>query len=137
MTKTLATLFGIVYLLMGIAGTVNTRLVGTDGLFAADAAYSIALMVIGAVLLFAALFKQDAARSITFSVGALLALVALSSLLFTPGRGEVLGMFVNSVDHVLNLAIGLTIAGTAYFERSRVSSSLRDMRYLRPVRHAM
>lgn len=134
MTKTLATLFGIVYVLMGIAGLFDTALIGTNGFFAADAAYSIAFMVIGAVLLFAALFRQDSARGITLTMGALLALIGLSGFLIAPERGEMLGMFVNTADHWFNLVVGLILAGVAYADRSERSAASVYRQY---TRHAM
>jgi hypothetical protein len=128
--KVLATILGIGYVLLGITGMFDTSLVGTNGLFAADPAYSIAFMVVGAVLLFAALFRQEASRGIIMTVGTLLALVALGGLLTMPNKGEMLGMLVNTTDHIANLVAGLALAGTAYFAR-RETRGLRATGYLR------
>ena len=139
MTRTLATITGLMYGALGVAGIFDTYLVGVNGIIAADTAYSYALMAIAAALLFAALFPRETTRRATFTIGTLLALIALSGFLIAPERSEMFGMLANSAGHWVNLAAGLLLAGVALLERgtSRSSQSLRDIGYMRPVRHAM
>lgn len=138
MTRTLATIFGLSYGVLGVAGLFNTAVVGTNGLIVADATYSYALLAVAVVLLFAALLRYESARRTALTVGTLLALFALSGFLIAPERGQILGMVVGNVGHWVNLAIGLSLAGVALLERSspRSSQSLRDVGYMRSVRHA-
>ncbi len=138
MTRTLATIIGLMYGALGIAGLFDTAIAGNQGFIAADVAYSYALLAVAAVLLFAALLRREPARRTTLTVGTLLALVALSGFLIAPERGELFGMLVNSAGHWLNLVVGVTLAGIALAERTprRSSQSLRDIGYLRNTRPA-
>lgn len=131
MAKTAATLFGIVYVLMGVLGLFNTGLVGTSGVFAADTLHSLAFVVIGAVLLVGAFVATEKARGINLVVGALLAIVALSGFLIVPDRGVMLGMLMNAAGHWANLIMGAILSGTALLERSG------SRRYAGTMRHAM
>jgi len=127
MAKTLATVLGIVYVAMGVLGFIDTGIVGTAGFFAADALYSAVFVVIGAVLLVGAFLATNRTRGINVTVGALLALIALSGFLMVPDRGEMLGMLVNGADHWLNLLAGLVLLGSGLMERGRVGRLAHSM----------
>src|SRR4051812_8144525 len=145
MTKTLATFLGIVYALMGIAGLFDTTIVGTNGVFAADGAYGLVLVLVGAVLLVGVVTRST--RIAGLAAGTVLAIVALSGFLIAPGKGEMFGMLVNNADHWINLILGVLLAGTALFEGAprsvasanaahRSLSRYAQSRYARHASHA-
>jgi CHASE2 domain-containing sensor protein len=137
MTRTLATLFGLAYAALGVAGLFDTAFIGRNGFISADLTYSYLFLAVSAVLLFAALLRREHARRTVLTVGVVLALVAVIGLAIAP-QGTLFGMLANSAGHLMNLAIGVTLAGIAFAERSvrRESQSLRDIGYLRHARHA-
>lgn len=116
MAKTLAGLFGIVYVVMGVLGFLNTPLVGTDGFFASNALYSIAFLAIGAVLLWGAFYAAAQTRRVNTIVGAVLAVVAIAGFLMVPERGTMLGMLVSGSDHWLNLIAGALLVGSGVMQ---------------------
>lgn len=120
MAKTFAVLFGVVYVLMGIVGFFNTGLVGTAGVFAADALTSSMFVLVGAVLLTGGLASLSRARNMNTMVGAVLVLLSLVGFLMVPDRGEMLGMFVSDSVHWFNLIVGAILFGSGIYER-RVS----------------
>lgn len=136
MTRKLATIAGLAYAALGVAGLFNTAIIGQGGFIAADASYSYAFIAIAVMLLFAALMRRESARRTTLAVGALLAVVALSGFLIAPESGQMFGMLVNNAGHYLNLVVGLSLAGVALLERApqRTSQSLRDIGYMRQGR---
>lgn len=119
MAYTLARIFGVVYIAMGVLGLLNTGLVGTDGFFAADAVTSTLLAVVGAVLLVSTYVAREWTRTVNIVLGAALALVALSGLLVAPERGEVLGMLMSGSLHVLNFFMGALLVASGFVERKR------------------
>lgn len=120
MAKTFATLFGIVYVLMGLVGFFNTGFVGTAGVFAADTLTSAFFVLVGAVLLAGAFAATTRTRGINLIVGTVLALLALIGFLAVPDRGELLGLFVSGSVHWLNLLMGAVLIGSALLERRTV-----------------
>lgn len=119
MAKTFATLFGIVYVLMGAIGFFNTGLVGTAGVFAADGLTSAFFVLVGAALLVGAT-AASRTRNTNTIVGAVLALLAVIGFLAVPDRGELLGMLVSGSVHWFNLIAGAILFGTGVFERRTV-----------------
>lgn len=117
MAKTLAILFGVVYVLMGIVGFFNTGLVGTAGVFAADALTSAMFVLVGAVLLTGGLATLARARNMNTLVGAVLVVLSLIGFLMVPDRGEMLGMFVSDSVHWFNLIVGAVLFGSGVYER--------------------
>ena len=132
MVRTFATLFGVVYAVMGVLGLIGTGLVGVNGVFAADLASSIVLIVAGIALLYGASRTQSAARGMNLAVGMLLILAAIIGFIAVPVRGEVFGLLVNSAGHWANLLVGIVLAGTALLERSGTYDTRRTT-----MRHAM
>ena len=121
MSKTIAILFGLIYVAMGIIGFFDTGLVGPDGFFASNTLYNVVFLVVGAVLLGGAAGRWGATRGTNMIVGAVLALIALTGFLMVPERGEMLGMLVSGSGHWLNLLAGITLIGVSFAERGAVA----------------
>lgn len=105
------------FVLMGLVGFFNTSLVGTAGLFAADALTSAMFVLVGAVLLTGGLATLPRARTMNTLIGSILVLLSLAGFLMVPGRGEMLGMFVSGSVHWLNLIVGAVLLGSGIYER--------------------
>jgi hypothetical protein len=121
MAKTLAILFGIVFLLIGILGFVpgvtnNEMLLG---IFHVNAAHNVVHLLSGAVALWAGMTSLGAAKTYFKVFGIVYALVAV--LGFVQGEGMLLGLISNNVAdtwlHVaiaaVSLIVGFAPAGPA------------------------
>lgn len=114
MAKTLAIVFGAVFVLVGVLGFVDNPLVGSMGLFETDTAHDLVHVVIGAVLLFVAFTAPQKSATWLKIFGVVYLLLAVLGFLMVPEGGELLGLVaMNHADHWLHvgLAIALLIAG--------------------------
>lgn len=115
MAKTLAIVFGIVFVLIGILGWVPNPLVGANGIFLTDHMHDVFHLVTGLVLLIVA-FTVSRQSSLWLKIGGVVyLLMAVVGWLMAPNGGVVLGMTVNMADHYLHLVLGivLLVAGFA------------------------
>jgi Domain of unknown function (DUF4383) len=108
MTKTLAVVFGVVFLLIGVLGFVPT--LAPDGMllqiFHVNAAHNVVHLLSGAAALWAGMTSVDASRAYFKIFGIVYALVALMG--FFVGNGMVLGLITNNVaDTWLHVAIAV------------------------------
>jgi len=108
--RLLATVFGAVYLLVGLLGFTVTGGVGffaTDGglllgLFEVNIFHNVAHLLIGAALLIAGLSNVRAAKSVNITVGAAYLLLGVVGL-FLPGQPFNI-LAINAADNVLHFA---------------------------------
>lgn len=122
MSKTIAILFGLVFVALGIIGFFDTGLVGPDGFFASNALFNAVFLIVGAALLGGAAGRWGTTRGTNMAVGAVLALLALVGFLMVPERGEMLGMLVSGSVHWLNLFAGIALIGVSLLERETAGS---------------
>lgn len=114
--KLLATVFGAVYLLVGLAGFTVTSGVGffaTEGadliIFAVNPLHNIIHLAIGAALLLAGLKSVPAARSVNTTVGAVYLLVGIVGLFLLNSAANIIAL--NGADNVLHLASAVLLLG--------------------------
>ena len=114
--RLLGTVFGVVYLLVGLAGFAVTGGVGfasTEGnplvVFEVNPLHNIIHLAIGAALLLAARRSTAAARSVNVTVGAVYLLVGLLGLFLVGSAANILAL--NGADNVLHLASALLLLG--------------------------
>ena len=114
--KLLATVFGAVYLLVGLAGFAVTSGVGffaTEGanliIFAVNPLHNIIHLAIGAALLVAGLKSVPAARSVNTTVGAVYLLVGIVGLFLLDSAANIIAL--NGADNVLHLASAVLLLG--------------------------
>lgn len=114
--KLLATVFGAVYLLVGLAGFAVTSGIGffaTEGanliIFAVNPLHNIIHLAIGAALLFAGLKSVPAARSLNTTVGAVYLLVGIVGLFLLDSAANIIAL--NGADNVLHLASAILLLG--------------------------
>lgn len=114
--KLVATVFGAVYLLVGLLGFVVTSGVGffaTEGrnliIFEVNPLHNIIHLAIGAALLTAGLKSVPAARSVNTAVGAVYLLVGILGLFLLNSALNIIAL--NGADNVLHLASAVLLLG--------------------------
>ncbi|HEV7957786.1 MAG TPA: DUF4383 domain-containing protein [Marisediminicola sp.] len=110
--RLLATVFGAVYLLVGLLGFVATSAAGVGffdpdgglllGLFEVNIFHNIAHLLIGAALLIAGLSNVRAAKSVNIAVGAAYLLLGIIGLFIVDSPANILA--INGADNVLHFA---------------------------------
>ncbi len=125
MTKTLAKVFGLVFLLVGLLGFVSNPIIGTTGIFMTNSAHNIVHILIGLVLLLTA--KREATAALWMKIiGAVYLLVAL--LGFFSNTGMVLGFIsVNSADNWLHLVLAVVLLGVGLMAKKEGSMPMNTM----------
>jgi len=115
MAKTLAIVFGIVFVLVGILGWVPNPIVGMNGIFMTNHLHDIVHLVTGIVLLVVAFMAADKSGLWLKIAGVVYLLVAVLGFLMAPNGGDVLGVSMNMTDHLLHVVLGivLIVAGFA------------------------
>ena len=126
MTKTLATLFGVVFLLIGVLGFVPsiTKDEMLFGIFHVNMAHNVVHLLSGAIALWAGMTSIGASRIYFRVFGVVYGLVAV--LGFMTPEGPVLGMVSNNpADTYLHVGIALVslIAGFAPMGSSATSTT--------------
>ncbi|MDB5194968.1 MAG: hypothetical protein JWO84_152 [Parcubacteria group bacterium] len=116
MAKTLAIVFGIVFVLVGLLGWVPNPLVGANAIFDTNHAHDLVHLVFGLILL-AVGFMAPAASSLWLKIlGVVYLLIAVLGFLLVPNGGNLLGLVMtNMADHLLHVVLGivLLVAGFA------------------------
>jgi len=112
--RLLATIFGAVYLLVGVVGFLVTSGVGffaTEGrnliVFEVNPLHNIIHLAIGAALLLAGLGSVSAAKTANSTVGAVYLLVGIVGLFLTSSALNIIAL--NGADNVLHLASALVL----------------------------
>ncbi|GAB3521925.1 DUF4383 domain-containing protein [Arthrobacter monumenti] len=114
--RLLATVFGAVYLLVGILGFFVTSGVGffaTEGrnliIFEVNPLHNVIHLAIGAALLIAGMKSVAAAKSVNITVGAVYLLVGVVGLFILDSALNIIAL--NGADNVLHLASAVLLLG--------------------------
>ncbi|MET1053143.1 MAG: DUF4383 domain-containing protein [Mycetocola sp.] len=115
--RLLATVFGAVYLLVGLLGfavTGGVSFIATEGnlllgLFAVNPLHNVAHLLIGAALLIAGLSNVAAAKSVNTVVGAVYLLLGIVGFFLVGTALNILAL--NTADHFLHLASAIVLLG--------------------------
>jgi hypothetical protein len=123
--RIVATVFGAVYLLVGLLGFAVTGGVGffaTEGglllgVFAVNPFHNVAHLLIGAALLIGGIVSATAAKAVNATVGAAYLLLGIVGFFLAGTSANILAL--NTADHFLHLASAIVLLGVALgFERS-------------------
>ncbi|MDJ1114294.1 DUF4383 domain-containing protein [Microbacterium dauci] len=125
--RLVATIFGAVYLLVGLLGFTATSGVGfvsTDGglllgIFEVNPLHNVAHLLIGAALLIGGLSNVKAAKGVNIVVGAAYLLLGIVGFFIADTAANVLAL--NTNDHFLHLASALVLLGTGIAADKQVS----------------
>lgn len=115
--RLVATIFGAVYILVGLLGFAVTGGVGflaTEGglllgIFEVNPLHNIAHLLIGAALLIAGLKSARAAKTVNITVGAVYLLLGIVGFFLVGTALNILAL--NTFDHFLHLASALVLLG--------------------------
>jgi len=115
--RLLATVFGAVYLLVGLLGFAVTGGVGFIatkgelllGIFAVNPLHNVAHLLIGAALLIAGLSNAVAAKTANTTVGAVYLLLGIVGFFIANTALNILAL--NTADHFLHLASAIVLLG--------------------------
>ncbi|MDY0913552.1 DUF4383 domain-containing protein [Rathayibacter festucae] len=115
--RLLATLFGAVYVVVGLLGFVVTggvQFLATEGglllgIFEVNPLHNIAHLLIGGALLIAGLSTTSAARTVNTTVGAVYLALGVVGFFLVNTALNVLAL--NTADHFLHLASALVLLG--------------------------
>lgn len=115
--RLVATIFGAVYLLVGLLGfavTGGVSFIATEGglllgVFAVNPLHNIAHLLIGAALLVAGLMNAKAAKGVNVVVGAAYLLLGVLGFFLVGTPANILAL--NVPDHFLHLASALVLLG--------------------------
>lgn len=129
--RLLATVFGGVYLLVGLLGFAVTGGVGfiaTEGglllgLFAVNPLHNVAHLLIGAALLIAGLSNVAAAKSVNTVVGAVYLLLGIVGFFLVGTALNILAL--NTADHFLHLASAIVLLGVGLAADKSVRTGTR------------
>lgn len=128
-------LFGVTYLLVGLAGfavTSGVDFAGAEGerllgVFEVNPLHNVVHLAVGAALLYGAMAGRNAARAVNATVGATYLLVGIVGL-FVTGNEDVNVLAINHADNVLHLgsaALLLVSALTTTDTETRAAASGR------------
>ena len=129
--RLLATVFGGVYLLVGLLGfavTGGVSFIATEGglllgLFAVNPLHNIAHLLIGAALLIAGLSNVAAAKSVNTVVGAVYLLLGIVGFFLVGTALNILAL--NTADHFLHLASAIVLLGVGLAADKSVRTGTR------------
>ena len=115
--RLVATIFGAVYLLIGLLGFAVTGGVGfiaTDGglllgIFEVNPLHNIVHLLVGAALLIAGLASVPAAKGVNITIGAVYLLLGIVGFFLVGTEANILAL--NTADHFLHLASAIVLLG--------------------------
>ena len=127
--RLVATVFGAVYVLVGLLGFAVTGGVGfiaTDGglllgIFAVNPLHNVAHLLIGAALLVAGIAGARAAKAVNVTVGAAYLLLGIVGFFLVGTAANILAL--NVPDHFLHLASAVVLLATGLGAERSVSGS--------------
>ena len=127
--RLVATIFGAVYLLVGLLGFAFTGGVGFVatkgglilGIFEVNPLHNIAHLLIGAALLIAGLAGAVAARAVNVTIGAVYLLLGIIGFFLAGTAANILAL--NTPDHFLHLVSAIVLLGVGLGAERTVRSS--------------
>jgi hypothetical protein len=105
MAKTLVTILGVLFIVLGLLGFVNNPVLG---FFEVDAMHNVVHIVSGVLALIFASKGSSSARMFAKVFGLIYAVIGIAGLITVPDGGVVFGFLnTNFADHVLHLVLGI------------------------------
>lgn len=108
MPNTPLSLFGVLFLIIGLVGFVSNPLIGMHALFATDTAHNVLHVLLGAALLAISNWFKSSERFWLKSVGVIVCLVGIIGLVTIPSSGGLIfGIaYANGALNWFNVVIG-------------------------------
>ncbi|HEX5774515.1 MAG TPA: DUF4383 domain-containing protein [Candidatus Paceibacterota bacterium] len=112
MAKTLAMVFGAVFVLVGLLGFVSNPLVGAEGIFETDLLHNLVHVLFGGILLGVAMKSPASSSKWLLILGVVYLVLAALGFLTIGEGGQLLGLVaMNSADHWLHVVLGVVLVG--------------------------
>lgn len=128
MAKTLALVFGIVFILVGILGFVPNPLVGMGALFDTNLAHNLVHLVFGIILVGCALRMPSQSALWLKIIGVAYLLIAVLGFVMVPNGGSLLGLVdTNMADHLLHVVLGVVLVVAGFVGKGGSKSSAPAM----------
>ncbi|MEK7602062.1 MAG: DUF4383 domain-containing protein [Patescibacteria group bacterium] len=110
MAKTLAIVFGIVFVLVGVLGFIPNGIVGAMGIFETNTLHDLVHLLVGIILL-AVAFTAPMKSALWLKIlGAVYLVLAVLGFLMIPSGGMLLGLVqMNATDHLLHAVLGIVL----------------------------
>ena len=110
MAKKLAIVFGVVFVLVGLAGFVPNPLVGAGALFDTNLLHDLVHLAFGLILLVVAYVAGGKSAFWLKILGVVYLLIAVLGFLLVPNGGDLLGLVTtNLADHLLHVILGVVL----------------------------
>jgi hypothetical protein len=123
MAKRFSTIYGAMFILVGLMGLIGTPLIGDGGFFRTNAPHDWTHILIGAVLLWAGQMNERTAYASLMGSGTLYALLALMGYAAAgpEGHAMLLGLVhINGNDNWLHVLLAVVLIVTALATRRTV-----------------
>lgn len=122
MSKTLAMIFGVVFVLVGLLGFVNMPILG---LFEVNVLHNLVHIILGIILIAGSRsMNPKAAVSSMKTVGIIYLIVAVLGFVLVPVSGKLLGLVqMNAADNWLHLVLGVVLLIASMSVKSEMKSS--------------
>lgn len=110
MAKTLALVFGVVFVLVGILGWVTNPLVGVGAIFETNHLHDLVHLAFGLILLAVAFMAPMKSGLWLKILGVVYLLLAVLGFILVPDGGMLLGLVTtNMADHLLHIVLGIVL----------------------------
>ena len=110
MAKTLAIVFGVIFVLVGLLGFIPNPLVGPDALFVTDAWHNLVHLLFGVILLVVAYTAAEKSALWLKILGVVYLILAVLGFVMISEGGELLGLVaMNHADHWLHVVLGVVL----------------------------
>ena len=115
MEKKITIAFGAIFILVGLLGFISNPLIGSAGIFSADAGHNMIHLLTGIVFLAFVFLKPQSSIKAIKIFGVLYLILTIFGFVLVPTGGSLFGLvLLNSADHFLNLFIGVFLVIVAY-----------------------
>jgi hypothetical protein len=121
--KTLALVFGVVLVIVGVLGFISNPLVGATGFFLTNSLLNIAYIIAGIILAGCALRMPGQSGMWLKIIGVVYLIVAVLGFLLVPAGGAILGIFTtNMAGHWLHVVVGIVLLAAGFWGSNGMSS---------------
>lgn len=109
MAKTLAIVFGLVLLVVGVLGFIPNTIVGAGAVFATNIVHDLVHLVSGIILLAVAFMAARQSGLWLKILGIVYLAIAAAGFVLMPDGGQLLGIQMNAADNLLHAVLGLVL----------------------------
>ncbi|MCI0597484.1 DUF4383 domain-containing protein [Candidatus Parcubacteria bacterium] len=128
MAKTLAIVFGIVFVVVGLLGFVPNPLVGEMAIFETDMMHNLVHLLFGVILLVVAYMYAGSAALWLKILGVVYLVLAVLGFLMIPEGGKLLGLVHTSMsDHWLHIVLGIVLVAAGFAAKRSVPMATGTM----------